>query len=180
MPTISARGGFRHAVCFYRRRMTKFSAIASAPTKLKDSDRILVVDASEAHVRDVVATLGAAGFSAVGTTDPWEAITLASRHSLSLILLDMDLTRLGGADFCSLVVDDPGLQSVPTIFFARDGEFPSLPRESDVCLPKPLDPASLLAAVRKLLVWPFPPEETPEAPTRFIRRRRPPQPAGML
>jgi len=128
----------------------------------------------------VVETLEGAGWAAVGTADPWEAIAFASRHSLSLIVLDLDLAGFGGADFCSLVVDDPGLQSLPAIFFSGDGAFPRLSRDSDVCLAKPFDPAALLAAVRKLLVWPFPPEETPEAPTRFIRRRRQPQPAGMI
>lgn len=145
-------------------------------TKVEGTPFILVVDSSEGHVVNAVAALRQAGWHAVGTTDPWKAITMLSQSAFSQIILDLDQTGDGIADFCGLLMDDPGLKDLPVIFYSWSAHPQRLPRPVDVCLRKPLNASELTAAVRRFVTWPFPPEETLDPPTRFIRRRR--QPTG--
>lgn len=116
--------------------------------------------------------MSGAGWNAVGTSDPWEAIVLASQRTLSLIVLDPDVILGGGSDFYTLLREDPGLQHVPVIL-AAEGHQTWLLRELDVLVSKPAEAPALLSTIRRLLVSPFPPEEPVEREERFVRRRRP-------
>jgi CheY-like chemotaxis protein len=142
----------------------------------------LVVDASQECVDQMVASLRQPGRTVVGTTDPWEAITLVSQVTLDLIILDLDVPGVGGSDICSILRDDPGLQTIPTVYYwssSTEIGAPMRPGARDACLEKPAHLPTLQANVRRLLASPFPPEsfdsrETKRDPTRFVRRSRSP------
>jgi CheY-like chemotaxis protein len=118
---------------------------------------ILVVGAEDQQVLATIAALREAGWNVVGTTDPWEAITLVSQRSFALIVRDRDLAGFGALDFSSLLDDDPGLQEVPTVTYSRTSF--ELPR--------------LRASVDFALNPRFPSEEPSCSDTRFVRRHRP-------
>jgi DNA-binding response OmpR family regulator len=137
----------------------------------------LVVDSSDEHGAEVAGTLEGAGWRAIKTTDPWEAMSLLSQMTVDLIVVDLDLPGVGGSGFCSLLSDDAGLQAIPAIFlWSTQTEIgaPLRPSSRDGSLEKPLHRDTLLATARRLLASPFPPDEpeTVRERTRFIRRRR--------
>jgi DNA-binding NtrC family response regulator len=124
---------------------------------LSESSCILVVGATEAQVSTAVAALREAGWNAVGTADPWEAISLVSRRSFALILQDQEMAGFGALDFSTIVSGDPVLQDIPAIRYSG----------IDLELPR------LLMAVENALHPRFPSDEPSLSDTRFVRRRRP-------
>ena|SRR5258706_2251046 len=149
-------------------------------TELKETSLILVVDSSQAHLQELISSFKGCGWNAMGTTDAWEAVTLVSQVRMDAIVLDLDLPGIGGVDFCSILRDDPGLESVPVIsYWSTRTELagPLRPAGRDLCFEKPAHLPTLHAAVRKSLAPPFPPDVAAPAgrsPTRFVRRRREP------
>jgi hypothetical protein len=117
---------------------------------------ILVVGAEDHHVLAAIGALREDGWNVVGTTDPWEAITLISRRSFDLVVRDQDLSGFGALDFASILSDDPVLQEIPTAVYSRTR----------------FDLPGLLAAVEQALNPRFPSEEPSSSDTRFVRRRR--------
>jgi CheY-like chemotaxis protein len=151
-------------------------------TKVEGTPFILVVDDHEDIVQDEVLSLQQAGWNARGTTDPWEAIQIVAETSPSLIVLDLDMEGIGGSDLCTMIQDDPGLKDIPVIFLSTHASVigPRLASflGENACLAKPFNGPALIAAAKRLLAGPFPPEavevheKTPRSGTRFVRRRR--------
>ena len=125
-------------------------------TKLLEPSCILVVGAEDPQVLAAIDALREGGWNVVGTTDPWEAITLVSRRLFDLIVRDQDLSGFGALDFASILSDDPMLQEIPTVAYSRTR----------------FDLSGLLAAVEQTLNPRFPSEEPSNSDTRFVRRRR--------
>jgi CheY-like chemotaxis protein len=129
----------------------------------------------------MVASLQQPGWTVVGTTDPWEAILLVSQVTVDLIILDLDVPGIGGSDFCSILRDDPGLETTPTVFYwSGNTEIgaPVRPAARDACFEKPAHLPTLRATVQRLLASPFPSEDfdsrdSERSQTRFVRRRNP-------
>lgn len=126
-------------------------------TKLLEPPCILVVGAEDQQVLAAVAALREGGWNVVGTTDPWEAITLVSQRSFCLIIRDRDLERFGVLDFSDVLGDDPVLQEIPTASYSRNS----------------FDLSQLLVSVDFALHPRFPSEEPSTSDTRFVRRRHP-------
>jgi CheY-like chemotaxis protein len=151
-------------------------------TKVEGTPFILVVDDHEDVVQEEVRSLQQAGWAARGTSDPWDAIQIIAETSPSLIVLDLDMEGIGAGDFCLILQDDPGMKDIPVIFLSTHASVigPRLASflGENACLAKPFNGPSLIAAAKRLLGSPFPPEEVEDeeraakAPTRFVRRRR--------
>lgn len=151
-------------------------------TKVEGAPFILVVEGDDGVLRNEVRSLTEGGFRVIGTSDPWEALQIVASRSLQMMVVDLDLTGPGFGDFYSILQEDPGLAEVSVIFLSKHAAsigtslvtFPGL----NVCLPKPVDPATLVTATGRLLASPFPPDvelpQTPKVMTRFVRRRREP------
>jgi DNA-binding response OmpR family regulator len=170
MPLISApRRGMTFA--FQKASPEVRGERRSVLTNSSETSVILVVDASEERLTRILRAVADAGWIAVGTTDPWEAIVLASHYTLNLIVLDPDILLDGGSDFYTILREDPGLQEVPVIFTAEEHQSWLL-RGLDLLLPRSVDASVLLSTMRRLLVSPFPPEEPVEREERFVRRHR--------
>jgi CheY-like chemotaxis protein len=136
-------------------------------TRMSESSCILVVGADDVLVSTTVGTLRQEGWAALGTSDPWEAITLVSERDIALIVRDLNLESLGTVDFNAILSGDPVLKDTPTIYYAVQGD-PGLFSQDD-----------LLEAVRELLPQRLPPEEPSRSDTRFVRRSRPAQVPAM-
>ncbi|HZE97949.1 MAG TPA: hypothetical protein VE981_13050 [Planctomycetota bacterium] len=130
-------------------------------TKTSETPCILVMSGDPLLVSTAVDVLRSAGRNAVGTSDPWEAILLASQRTIDLIVRDQDLSGLGSDDFCFLLSEDPVLKDVPTVLLPADGVGGQLLQQD------------LLAAVDHTFNPRFPSEVPTGRDTRFIRRRRP-------
>ena len=137
---------------------------------------ILALISTSVELQEAERTLRADGWDVLGTTDPWEAMTLLSRHPVNLILLDSGNGGPDGSVFCSLLDDDPALNGIPIVYCTEDGGQASSPRNCRTTLLKPVTADALQSAVREHLLLPFPrsgSEDSGKA-TRFIHRRRNP------
>ena len=155
--------GMRHAVCSVRPPVRNTGPELPSVTKTGENSFVLVVDRAKETVQAVIRSLTDAGWTAAGTSDPWEAIHLLTELPLHLILLGRDLPGMGGTDLCALIQNDPALCQIPVIFMDPGG-LPSSLAQSEG---------------RRPSSWPFPPEEPAggvggKAETRFIRRQRTP------
>lgn len=123
-------------------------------TRMSETSCILVLGGDAVAVTTTVDALRQAGWEAVGTSDPWEAILLVSRRTFSLIVQDPLVRNFNDVDLESILKEDPALKDVPRILSS--------------------DREELLAAVRNALVPSFPQAEPSlREATRFVRRRRP-------
>lgn len=125
-------------------------------TNMSEEPCILVVGADDVHIATSVDAFRAAGWRALGTSNPWEAITLVTDRPISMILQDLGLAGMAVFDFSTLIAEDPALREIPRVHYSPDSS-----------------PEELLRTVRSTLAPSFPPEEAARRDTRFVRRRRP-------
>lgn len=147
-------------------------------TKLKEPPFILVVGSPDEQAPEMAGALEGAGWRAISTSDPWEAMSLLSQMTVDLLLVDLDVPGVSSSGFTALLSDDEGLQSIPAIFLWSDRTeigAPMRPSARDACLEKTMSADTLRSTAARLLASPFPPDEStqPRERTRFIRRSRP-------
>jgi len=116
---------------------------------------VLVVDDDPAARDALVLLLEAAGFAATTAADGAEALhRLRGYPKPALIILDLLLPVLDGWSFCEALRADPATACVPVIVSsgtpAPVQESGSLPVSVQEFHPKPVDPDTLLASVRRL------------------------------
>jgi two-component system, chemotaxis family, chemotaxis protein CheY len=111
---------------------------------------ILIVDDDD-DVRDaLIAVLDMTGFSTVGARDGIEAIErIETRGRPGLVLLDLRMPRLNGADFLRWVRGDRSLDALPIIILSGDPATSNETPRLDVAgyLRKPVDLDELLEVV---------------------------------
>jgi two-component system, chemotaxis family, chemotaxis protein CheY len=116
------------------------------------STHILVVDASDEERSEASLALAAAGFSVIEATDGDEALQkLETSGRVDLIVCDADGPRSGVEFFQELGATE---QPPPVIMMTAEGH-PELMRHARECgargcMVKPLKPAILVAAARKI------------------------------
>ncbi len=127
-----------------------------SPHRSKDGPQsagtVLVVDDDPMVLRSVRDTLSTAGFSAVVTADPDEALGLMAEHQPRLALLDLMLPERDGEE---LMGDILAVSRIPVIFLSAYGRDETVARllekgASDY-IAKPYSPAELVARVRAAL-----------------------------
>jgi CheY-like chemotaxis protein len=84
------------------------------------------------------------------------ALQTASQFNPELILLDMDMPGLDGAEVAKQFRAHPGLRSVPIVFFTslvsrNDADQTMIIRRGERFLPKPLDAAVLIRSIETVL-----------------------------
>lgn len=86
---------------------------------------ILVVDDQSDNVQVVGQLLEAAGYRVVPALSGQQALARAQAHKPDLVLLDMLMPKMSGAQVCRRLREMPGLGEVPVIFLtaASDREF---------------------------------------------------------
>ena len=113
---------------------------------------ILVVDDDPLMLRSVRDTLSAAGFRAVATGDPEEALLLMAEHRPHLALLDLVLPDCDGVE---LMGDLLAVSRVPVIFLSVYGTDEVVARALEEgatdYIVKPFSPTELVARVRAAL-----------------------------
>ena len=78
-------------------------------------ETILVVDDSETDREALRASLLGKGYAVLTAQDGLEALDLVRSHKPGLVVTDLMMPRLSGAEFCRLLKEDPDTASIPVI-----------------------------------------------------------------
>lgn len=115
--------------------------------------KVMIVDDSLLVRRQVNSALGAAGYAVVEACDGLDALDKLDA-SLSLIVCDVNMPRMGGLELLERIHADASLAAVPIVMLTTEanGELFARARElgAKAWLVKPFKPDLLVAAVRKL------------------------------
>lgn len=117
---------------------------------------VLVVDGDEESGERAAAMLREAGYHAAVETSPREAARHMSRLGApALVLLEAELPRMSGFDFLERMRASRHLKDTPVVLFAARAAHSDMARAfaagADGYIAKSVDPATFVAAVRKLL-----------------------------
>jgi signal transduction histidine kinase/DNA-binding response OmpR family regulator len=125
---------------------------------------VLVVDDEPEFLRVARGYLEDDGFSVFTAGTATEGAELAARRHPDVILLDLLLPERGGLDLLRALKEDPETRAIPVLVVSVAREGPkALSLGAAECLLKPVDRASLVSRVRRLLVG-----STTPAPTVLV------------
>ena len=118
--------------------------------------RVLVVDDTEANRYTTARWLRGAGFEVLEAATGEEALGLAARNPLDVVVLDVRLPDQSGFDVVRSMKQVPALQHVPIVhlsasFTSSEWRAHGLEAGADAFLVQPVQPGELLATVRSLL-----------------------------
>jgi PleD family two-component response regulator/HPt (histidine-containing phosphotransfer) domain-containing protein len=114
--------------------------------------RVLLVDDDPTILQAVQVTLEAEGFEVATVDGPagfWRAL---EETTPDLVVTDLDMPGMDGADLCLALRTHPRWVNLPVVFLSSRNDAPTLRRVfeagADDFVPKPLQPAVLVARVR--------------------------------
>lgn len=141
--------------------------------------RVLIVD-DHPDARDLLSGyLTSRGFDTLEAVDGIDAIDRATEDPPDVILMDIVMPRLDGAEASRRLKEDPRTAKIPVIAVtgqARAQEGPSIVPPCDAMILKPVDPARVEAEIRRVLN--MPPVEPGGDPIAAIRPKKPARPLG--
>lgn len=115
--------------------------------------KILIVDDEEDVLRVVGRRLEDAGFSVVKSTSGRDAITLAKKEQPSLIILDIIMPEIDGAEVANILKADPSTKNIPILFLTclltKDEEKSGNMIAGSYFIAKPYNPEELLREVKR-------------------------------
>jgi CheY-like chemotaxis protein len=115
---------------------------------------VLVVDDNPDNRTIFTAILDHLGFRTVTASGGWEAVEKAERECPRLILMDLMMPDLGGAEALEIIRADPGCARVPTLAVTAQTLYtPAQARAAGFCgvVYKPVSPRHLADAVQRCL-----------------------------
>lgn len=122
---------------------------------MKQNESILVVDDEQANTILFTEILRKAGFSVTTAHDGFKAIAACKVRCPELILLDLHMPLMTGADVLHRLRSEERTKEIPVIFLVRKGELPELPPGDDEAdqefFFKPPDPTELILRVKSAL-----------------------------
>lgn len=117
--------------------------------------RILIVDDEPFMLRLIEASLKKGDLDLLSCRSGEQALSLATEHSPSLIIMDLMMPGMDGLTTLRRMKEIPELREIPVIMLTAKGH--KLTQESaeadgaDIFLTKPFSPSQLLASVRRLI-----------------------------
>lgn len=116
---------------------------------------VLLADRDRDQHTIYAALLERAGFTIIHAYDGPGAVELARAHAPALIVTELNLPRLAGADMLSTLAGDPRTLHIPVVVVTADvlaaRVDPGLPGRTAAWLHKPCLPSEVTARVRALL-----------------------------
>ncbi len=119
---------------------------------MSDAVDVLMVDDESALVASTLEYLQAFGLTTAGVGDAEAALAWLTRHTVRVLLLDVNLPGMSGFDLCRRL---RSTSQTPILFLsaraADDDEILALSLGGDDCLRKPYSLGVLLAKIRRIL-----------------------------
>jgi len=117
--------------------------------------RILLAEDDDIMARMIEAALSRQGYEVIRTADGGKAVSLAADHHFDLILLDLQMPLMGGADACLALREHPHLTDVPIVLLTAQSNHQevkarSLPGMTDYLI-KPFGVTDLRSRVQHWL-----------------------------
>ncbi len=117
--------------------------------------RVLVVD-DEEHILAVTAfRLEKQGYEVLTASDGAVALAMIQEQKPDLVLIDLRLPGMGGAEVCKRVKADEALKNIPVILFSASESYRIAEMRNEVSaddfIVKPFSRDELLGKVQKLL-----------------------------
>jgi two-component system chemotaxis response regulator CheY len=96
----------------------------SAPSGASPSKRrlVLVVDDSTTIRQEVAAALEPEGFIVFAAADGLDGLMVLAEHPVSLVLLDVNMPRLGGLEMLERMKNDPVLGKLPVLMLTAEAQ----------------------------------------------------------
>jgi two-component system, chemotaxis family, chemotaxis protein CheY len=116
--------------------------------------RILVVDDDREVRQALCSVLRDEGYDVSSASDGREAIShLNAGGRPGIILLDMMMPVMGGADFRKVQLGDPQLKDIPVVVLTADGSFREIARSlgAAAAFPKPFELDDLLDTIEQVM-----------------------------
>ena len=125
---------------------------ALAGEEATEKPRVLVVDDDESQARFAQSILEKAGLNAKSITQPMEALDVLEKFRPDLILMDLYMPEISGAELTSLIRENERFLGTPIVFLSgeqdEERQFEALQMGGDDFLEKPIKPKHLIAAVQ--------------------------------
>jgi two-component system chemotaxis response regulator CheY len=116
--------------------------------------KILIVDDSETIRITVSATLEGAGFTVIQAVDGMDGLARLAEHEIALIILDVNMPRLGGLEMLEKIKADPNMANIPVVMLTTEAHYGMIDRAKKLgakgWMIKPVKPENLIAAAKKI------------------------------
>lgn len=117
--------------------------------------KVLIVDDEPTIVTIIEDLLRSNGYDTLPAGSAEEAEEVMKRNLPDLILLDVMMPKTDGFEFCKKLKSDPAYQNIPVIFVTVMKSKEDIEKGKELgaadYIPKPFDPADLMARVKKHL-----------------------------
>jgi diguanylate cyclase (GGDEF)-like protein len=117
--------------------------------------RIVVVDDEPIVSRNLVSLLGKRGLAVTAINDPLRFWTIIEETKPNLILLDLEMPKISGAELCRVIRNDRRWSEIPVIFLTGHTDQASVHRiftaGADDYVGKPFVPAELMMRIESRL-----------------------------
>lgn len=119
----------------------------------KTMKKVLVIDDEEYLVKLLKSRLMINRFEVVTAADGQEGLVVAERERPDLIVLDVLLPVMNGADFVKALRNNPELKDTPVLAISAQPNSEALFGKQDICafVHKPFQPDEFISKVRRAL-----------------------------
>jgi two-component system, chemotaxis family, chemotaxis protein CheY len=115
---------------------------------------VLVVDDSETVRHEIARALEKAGFAVIEARDGVEALAVADRSTLNMVILDVNMPRLNGLDMLEKLMANPKHRNLPVLMLTTEAQPSMIARAkkagAKAWVIKPLKADQLVSVVNKL------------------------------
>ncbi len=119
------------------------------------SPTVLILDGSEVNQRVLRGVLKSEPYRVLQASRPSEAFQILERENVDLIVLDLMLPEMSGAEFCRILKSDRKTQLIPVLMLTSvqgvENEINGIASGADEFLTKPLNAAVVRTRIRALL-----------------------------